>query len=107
MADSQPNGDAAFPGRTVTLNLSAAQVAYVRVLLFEDLQRWAEALAEHAHAAAEQGACHSISGEDARDTFRGNVTSGMLDVFGWGVRGDVEALRWLEKQARERLGEVA
>jgi len=104
MADSQPNGAeniSAFPGRTVTIKLSAAQVAYVRTLLLEDLAEWAEALAGHARAAAEKGAYHPMSGIDARDTLRRNVIGGMLDVVGWDPTGDLDALRWLDGQARE------
>lgn len=100
MSQHQPNGDG-FPGATVTLHLSAAQVAYLRNLLFEDLKEWADALSEQAHAAYESpGRCHGI---DARGTYRRNVTPGLLDVIGWDSHGDVEAVRWLEQEARERL----
>jgi hypothetical protein len=89
------------PGRTVTLQLSAAKVAYLRALLFEDLQEWAEALAEHAHGAHESGG--PVHGIDARDTFRRCVIPELLDDLGWDTNGNVDRICWLERQTRERL----
>ena len=43
MTASNANGVvdvAQFPGRTVTLEMSAAQLSFIRALLFEDLQEW-------------------------------------------------------------------
>ena|SRR5215217_447094 len=103
MAERHPNGaDPAesFPGRTITLELSAAHVAYLRQLLFEDLQEWAEAVGEKAHGAAE---CGGIAGEETRDTYRRLVSGEILDVIGWSTRGDLGAMRWLEAEARQRM----
>jgi hypothetical protein len=94
---------ATFPGRTVTLGVSAAQAAYLRTLLYEDLQQWAEALAEHAHSAAEIG---GVCGIDARDTYRRLATAALLDVVGWDTADDGTDLRWLEAESRRRLDRV-
>jgi len=92
-----------FPGRTITLELSAAQVAYFRYLLFRDLHEEAEALVQHAHGAHENGG--PVHGDDARDTFRGllGVTAGLLDLIGWETDEDVDGINWLAQQARERM----
>jgi hypothetical protein len=101
MSTSKPNGDA-YPGRTIKLDLSAAQVAYLRYLLFRDLQEEAGHIAEHAHSAHESGKFH---GRDARDNYRGimGVTTGLLDAIGWNTDEDVDAINWLSRDARERL----
>lgn len=90
-----------FPGRTVTLHLSAAKVSYLRALLFEDLHEWADALAEQCHGAHESGG--PIHGIDARGTFRRCVIAELLDDIGWDTTGDVERTIWWEQQTRDRL----
>src|SRR3954451_16181914 len=92
---------ATSPGRTIELHLSAAQVAYLRELLFEDLTHWPEALAEQAHGAYEKGACHPVESIDAMNTFGRNVTTDLLDVIGWDVTGDGDAIRWLTDLASD------
>lgn len=94
---------ATYPGRTITLEMSAAQVAYLRYLLFRDLQEEAEILAGHAHRAHETGGAGV--GEDVRSDFRGimGVTTGILDLIGWDTDNAVEDMNWLSRQARERL----
>ncbi len=89
-----------FPGEIATLDLSVAQLAYLRFLLLEDLKGWAEALAEQAERASQSG---GVDGEDARDTFRRLVTTDLLDLIGWDTRDDAERVRWLERKARERF----
>jgi len=107
MATLNANGVAdapqTFPGRTITLEMSAAQVAYVRYLLFRDLHEEAEALGDHAHLAHENAG--RMNGADARDTFRNTmgVTTSLLDLIGWETDDDVDAMNWLSRQARERL----
>lgn len=92
-----------FPGRQVTLEMNAAQVAYLRYLLFRDLHEEAEALGEHAHAAHENGG--PSPGIDAREMFRGTlgVTTALLDLIGWDTEKDVDAMNWLAKGAREHM----
>lgn len=112
MATNEPNGDdrsepcpsdeasAMFPGRMVKFYMTAAQLSYLRTLLFEDLKSWAEMIADNAEQASTTG---GIAGIDSMEAFRGRPTVELLDLIGWDTTHDVEYARWLEKQARENL----
>lgn len=67
-----------------TIELTAAQCNFVRELLLNELQDGAEALAGHAHEAAE---CvdDRIPGTDARGVWQSRVRASaeLLDLLGW------------------------
>ena len=71
----------------------------------EGLEKWAEALAEHADRAKQHES--AVAGDDARDTFRRLVTAEILDHIGWEMHEDVKAIRWLEGKVRERMTTAA
>ena len=77
------------------------QCAYVRELLFEELHKAAEILADQAAGAAQgNAACDNEDGDDAISTFRNRVqvTAELLDTIGWSVAKDTATIVELERK---------
>jgi hypothetical protein len=84
--------------------LNEVQCAYVRQLLFEELHKAAEVLAEQAIDAAHGGNADrdNFEGDDALSTWRSRlqVTAELLDTIGWSVATDTATLVELERKRR-------
>ena len=70
------------------VTLDDGQRKYVQQLLFEELQRAAQSLADMAHAAVEtRVGCENIAGDDAQSTWHARVrlVVELLDAVGWSM----------------------
>lgn len=84
--------------------LSAGQTAYIRRLLFEELARTAESLAEQANSAAQAFDKWAGEGDDALTTAHailGPVID-LLDTTGWDISSDGNLALDYERRFRGR-----
>jgi hypothetical protein len=83
--------------------LNEVQCVYVRQLLFEELHKAAEILAEQVAGAAQGNVNHdNVDGDDALSTWRSRlqVTAELLDTIGWSVATDTATIVELERKRR-------
>jgi hypothetical protein len=84
--------------------LNEVQCVYVRQLLFEELHKAAEVLAEQGAGAAQGGNVNhdNVDGDDALSTWRSRlqVTAELLDTIGWSVATDTATIVELERKRR-------
>lgn len=86
--------------RRRTFDLTATQTAYLRTMLFRELNDSAETLGDQAHEAHENGG--DIIGRDARGTYYQTLgpVAELLDIFGWDVAGDLKLVIAAEAERR-------